>query len=358
LIYFLATIMPPFEQANRFVGEQLLQNAPLRRSQRRQDWQDPMYGALDLGTNNCRLLIARPVAQGFRVVDAFSKVVRLGEGLHSSGVLSEAAQQRAIEALLVCADKLERRHVRMTRNVATEACRRARNCQSFVERVYAQTGLHLDVISPAEEARLAVLGCQALLDPEAHYALVFDIGGGSTEITLVSQGASGILIEAWMSMPWGVISLFEAYGCSTDHARTYAQMCQAVGEHIACFAQNPVVAQLMHHPHLQVIGTSGTVTTLASLHLQLPNYDRRLVDGCDIPADALRMLSSELAALSPDERALRGGIGRERSELVLPGCAILQTILECWPIKTLRVADRGIREGVLRLLLSYDGYRQ
>jgi exopolyphosphatase/guanosine-5'-triphosphate,3'-diphosphate pyrophosphatase len=290
------------------------------------------------------------------VVDAFSKVVRLGEGLHTTGVLSDAAQERAIEALLVCADKLERRHVRMTRNVATEACRRARNCQSFVARVYAETGLHLDVISPAEEARLAVLGCQALLDPDAEYALVFDIGGGSTEIILVASTPMGIKIEAWMSMPWGVVSLAEAFGARGDLASTYPRMCAAVAEHIRCFAQNPAVARLMGHPRLQVIGTSGTVTTLAALHLQLPSYDRRLVDGCDIPAQALSLLSDELSKLSSEERALRGGIGRERSELVMPGCAILQTILQCWSIDTLRVADRGIREGVLRLLMSYDGH--
>jgi exopolyphosphatase/guanosine-5'-triphosphate,3'-diphosphate pyrophosphatase len=317
----------------------------------------PAYAAIDLGTNNCRLLVARPGRGSFYVVDAFSRVVRLGEGLLQSGNISEAAQDRAVEALRICAEKLKRREVVLTRNVATEACRRASNGAAFVERVFEETGIALDVITPAEEARLAVLGCQSLLGTGCQ-ALVFDIGGGSTELILVDLDARGRAdIKAWTSMPWGVVSLAETEdGALADcEARmaAYARMLDRVNDHLRAFA-----ARIEIDPArpLTMLGTSGTVTTLASLHLGLPSYDRRQVDGCWVTAQSMRDISVMLAGKSPAERALVPCIGTERADLVVAGCAILHAIVDLWPVERLRVADRGIREGILRTLMNRDGH--
>ena len=319
-----------------------------------------VYGALDLGTNNCRLLIARPgPGNGMTIVDAFSRVVRLGEGLLQRGRLSDAAQDRAVEALSVCADKLARRGVWLTRNVATEACRRAANGAAFVERVYDVTGIALDVISPAEEARLAVLGCQSLIAPGGPPALVFDIGGGSTELSLARRGPAGDAeILCWTSVPWGVVSLAETEPLEQptgERAAAYARMRACVGEHLGRFI---AAVRAVHPGPLQLLGTSGTITTLASVELGLAAYDRRLVDGCTVSVASMRALSTLLASQSPAERAHVGCIGRDRADLVVAGCAILEAILDQWGTDEVRVADRGIREGILRTLMGRDGARR
>ena len=320
------------------------------------------YGALDLGTNNCRLLIARPGGMGsaggaadFTVIDAFSRVVRLGEGLVQTGRLANAAMDRTVIALSICADKLARRGVTLTRNVATEACRRAANGREFVDRVYEVTGIALDVISPAEEARLAVLGCASLIDPDGPPALIFDIGGGSTELILVDAATAAI--RAWISVPWGVVSLAETapYDPPPDErAAVYAAQRATVAAHLDAFAAT--VAAQVAGP-LQLLGTSGTITTLASIALGLSSYDRRRVDGCTVTAAAMLDISAMLAARSPAERAAVPGIGADRADLVVAGCAILEAIIARWPTERLRVADRGIREGVLRVLMSRQGSR-
>ena len=315
------------------------------------------YAALDLGTNNCRLLIARPdEAGGMTVVDAFSRVVRLGEGLMQTGRLSDAAQDRALAALAVCADKLDRRGVVLTRNVATEACRRAGNGAAFVARVFDTTGIALDVISPAEEARLAVLGCQSLIDRDGPPALVFDIGGGSTELILVAPDAGEAAILAWTSVPWGVVSLAETepYDCPADaRAASYDRLRGRVAAHLGRFRD--AVAAAAAGP-LQLLGTSGTITTLASVALGLPAYDRRQVDGCTVTAASMRAISAMLASRGPAERAAVTCIGPDRADLVVAGCAILETIIDAWPSETLKVADRGIREGILRTMMARDGH--
>ncbi len=311
------------------------------------------YGALDLGTNNCRLLIARPSGSGFTVVDAFSRIVRLGEGLVQSGRLSDAAQDRAIDALRSCADKLGRRGVFVTRNVATEACRRASNGAAFVDRVFDETGIALDVITPAEEARLAVLGCQALIDSDGPPALVFDIGGGSTELSLVRPTPDGdVEMIAWTSVPWGVVSLAETEAIilpPAERAPAFARMQAQVSDHFTRFAAAVAAAA---PDGLQLLGTSGTITTLASVHLGLSAYDRRVVDGCTVDTHAMRDICTMLSDRSPAERARVGCIGHERADLVVAGCAILHAILDAWPSPTVRVADRGIREGILRTLMN------
>ncbi len=319
------------------------------------------YAALDLGTNNCRLLIARPAGDGFIVIDAFSRIVRLGEGLGKSGQLSEAAMDRAVAALSVCADKLRRRNVTLVRSVATEACRRAANGRDFVARVLAETGIQLQIITAEQEARLAVTGCHALLEPGTGPALVFDIGGGSTELVLLDGGIEGESggaphVNDWFSAPWGVVSLSESephIGDDEDALRmAYGRMRARVAEAFAPFAAT--LKDRGFGDGGRLLGTSGTVTTLASLHLELPNYDRRAVDGLIVPAGAMRSLSQRLAGMNVAERATLACIGQERADLVVAGCAILEVILDLWPAERLSVADRGIREGILRTLMAHE----
>lgn len=314
------------------------------------------FAALDLGTNNCRLLIARPDGPRFTVVDAFSRIVRLGEGLAANGAISEAAMDRALSALSVCADKLVRRNVHMARSVATEACRRAANGPEFVDRVYRETGIKLDIISPQEEARLAVLGCHALLEDGDGPALIFDIGGGSTELVLVDTSSGQPRTLDWRSIPWGVVSLSESVPHDSAHpdARraAYARMRDQVRESLGSFSE--ILDQsAMDNPRL--LGTSGTVTTLASVYLGLAHYERRQVDGLHVDVSAMRDICTMLADQSIAERALQPCIGPERADLVVAGCAILETIFDIWPATRVGVADRGIREGILRQLMASVG---
>ena len=314
------------------------------------------YGAIDLGTNNCRLLIARPDEAGFTVLDAFSRIVRLGEGLGQTGRLSTEAMDRAVAALAVCADKLRRRHVSLSRSVATEACRRAENGREFAERVRNETGLALDIIPPQEEARLAVLGCHKLLEPGDGPALIFDIGGGSTELVLIEPGDDNPRIRAWWSAPWGVVSLTETEGRAAiegeGRVAAYARMRERVYRSFARFIDMlPTDRQ-----NIRLLGTSGTVTTLASVHLALPSYDRRAVDGLHVPIDAMRRINTMIAEMDFGERAALPCIGPDRADMVVAGCAILDAILDIWPAEMLGIADRGIREGILRSLMARDGY--
>ncbi|MCB5425813.1 Ppx/GppA family phosphatase [Altererythrobacter sp. CC-YST694] len=313
------------------------------------------YAAIDLGTNNCRLLIARPSGANFTVIDAFSRVVRLGEGLAQTGRLSDEAMERALCALKICSEKLKRRNVHLARSVATEACRRASNGDEFIERVKRETGIVLNVISAEEEARLAVLGCHILLEDGTGPAVIFDIGGGSTELVLIEQGGPIPAIVDWQSVPWGVVSLTETCGHDESSAEArfarYSEMRRLVSESFAPFAERIASARA---PELRLLGTSGTVTTLASVHLDLPQYDRKAVDGLIVPSDSMRAISSRLSTLSPAERKQLPCIGNERADLVVAGCAILESILDIWPAPRLGVADRGIREGILRSLMSAD----
>jgi exopolyphosphatase/guanosine-5'-triphosphate,3'-diphosphate pyrophosphatase len=318
------------------------------------------YAALDLGTNNCRLLIARPSGRDFTVIDAFSRVVKLGEGLATSGHLSDKAMDRTLSALTICAEKLQRRNVRLARSVATEACRRAANGPDFIERVRRETGIALDIISAEEEARLAVLGCHILLEAGDGPAMIFDIGGGSTELVLVEAGgpeASRVpRILDWQSVPWGVVSLTDTVGRSEEgeaaRLARYAEMRRLVAESFAPFAAR--VAGAAGHGDIRLLGTSGTVTTLASLYLELPSYDRKAVDGLIVPAAEMREISARLSVMTPYERSTLPCIGQDRADLVVAGCAILESILDLWPARRLGVADRGIREGILRSLMAAE----
>jgi exopolyphosphatase/guanosine-5'-triphosphate,3'-diphosphate pyrophosphatase len=308
--------------------------------------------ALDLGTNNCRLLVARPMGAGFRIVDAFSRIVRLGEGLAATGTLSEAAMARTLDALAVCAHKIRSRRSLEGRYVATEACRRAANCEAFLERVRERFGLEIEIISTAEEARLVVTGCAPLLSPRIPYAIVFDIGGGSTEIVWVrlwrERGTwhRSLRILGSSSLPLGVVNLTDRFGGEVSPA-AYRTMVDEAAAALAPFERQHRIARLIRAGRVQMLGSSGTVTTLAGIHLALPRYTRALVDGSVLTFQQIAAVSAHLAALDLAGRAASPCVGRERADLVLSGCAILDAICATWPVGRLWVADRGVREGIL-----------
>lgn len=322
--------------------------------------EEPVYAALDLGTNNCRLLVALPSNGGFRVIDSFSRITRLGEGLQASGRLSEAAIDRTIAALRICASKV-RRHDRLrARFVATEACRGAVNCDDFVGRVADQTGIGLEIISAREEASLAARGCGPLLVPERRYALVFDIGGGSTEVTwlrVCENGSAGEVIDS-LSMPWGVVRMAEEFGGAEVDHETYELMIAVIRDLLGHFERRYKIRDHMAQSRVQMIGTSGTVTTIAGVHLGLERYQRDKVDGRLLEFCDIRTVVDHLNSLSLDERCDHPCIGPERADLVLPGCAIMDAILREWPVGRLRVADRGLREGILFNLIAADQSRR
>lgn len=311
------------------------------------------YAAIDLGTNNCRLLIARPSGRKFRVIDAFSRIVRLGEGLASSGSLSEEAMSRAIDALKVCAAKIERRAVTHARSVATEACRRAENCEAFLARVRAETGLQIETISSVEEAVLAFQGCAPLLSVRRPRALVFDIGGGSTELgwLRLRSGRPPQILDT-LSIPVGVVTLTERYGGSRIAPEVYRAMVDEVTAQLRGFAEENGSNRRVAAGAVQMLGTSGTVTTLAGVHLGLLRYNRSLIDGCYLDFAAIREVSRGLAAMTCEERKANPCIGPDRADLVVAGCAILEAICTLWPVGRLRVADRGVREGILAGLMQ------
>jgi exopolyphosphatase / guanosine-5'-triphosphate,3'-diphosphate pyrophosphatase len=312
-----------------------------------------VYAALDLGTNNCRLLVARGTVEGFRVIDAFSRIVRLGEGLAASGVLSEPAMARTIDALKICADKVTQRRVTSARYVATEACRRAANCAAFLARVEAETGIPIEIISSDEEARLVVSGCAALLDREVPLAIVIDIGGGSTELAwLTLERGRPPHILAATSVPHGVVTVTDRYGGREVSEATYDAMVAEMRGAIRPFDDQHGIAAAVAKGGVQMLGSSGTVTTLGGVYLKLSRYNRAQVDGLTLSFADIAGMSRMLARMPYAERTANGCIGPDRADLVISGCAILEAICQAWPVGRLRVADRGIREGVLADLIK------
>lgn len=316
------------------------------------------YAALDLGTNNCRLLVARPAREGFRIVDAFSRIVRLGEGVSASGRLSEQAIRRTLAALEICRDKMDVRGVSRARLIATEACRMAENGEEFLGRVYERTGLDLEIVDRETEAHLAAAGCAALADPQAKGVLLFDIGGGSSEIVWLGQGhgaASDVRgrVRHWASLKLGVVTLAEKFGGVHVTSDIFDAMVDHVSQELAEFCAR--VAQETQCDAFHLLGTSGTVTTLAGVHLGLQRYDRRRVDGLWMNADEIDAALTHLRAMTYEQRVANGCIGAERADLVLAGCAILEAIRLAFPSDRVRIADRGLREGILAELMSADG---
>lgn len=336
-----------------------------------------LYAALDLGTNSCRMLIATPDGGHFRVVDAFAKSVRLGSGLERTGHLSRGAIDRTISALGICADKLRRHDVVNFRLVATEACRRARNGNHFLSLAARETGLRLELIRPEEEARLAVISCAPLVSPDASQVLVFDIGGGSTELVWIDLSdvepkdrpdsivnlrmnklgnvGSGARIVDFISVPLGVATLHDRYADVEDDGARFALMSWFFEERIAKFKPYDRLMSNEDQKSFQMIGTSGTVTTVGAAHLGLKRYDRRKVDGMSLSSRAIEDVIARYLRLGPEGRRTDIGLGRDRSELIMSGAAILQTLLRVWPTDFIRVADRGLREGMLFAMMNANG---
>ncbi|WP_037431801.1 Ppx/GppA phosphatase family protein [Sinorhizobium fredii] len=321
-----------------------------------------LYAALDLGTNNCRLLVAQPTRPGqFRVVDAFSRIVRLGEGLGASGRLSDDAMERSVEALKICAGKLNSRSIRRRRLIATEAARAAENGATFMKRVAEETGLDLEIIDRETEARLAVSGCSSLVDRETKSVVLFDIGGGSSEIAVIRIGdnrSSRLAnhITHWTSLPVGVVTLSERHGGEHVTPQSFETMVREVEGMLDRFDGPSVEAlESASGSGFHLIGTSGTVTTLAGVHLDLPRYDRRRVDGLWLSDDEVSAMQARLLSWDFAARAANPCIGPDRADLVLAGCAILEAIRRRWPSTRMRVADRGLREGLLTDMMADDG---
>ena len=321
-----------------------------------------MYAALDLGTNNCRLLIARPHDGSFRVLDGFSRIVRLGEGLSVTGRLSDAAMDRTIEALKQCRNKLREHEPARMRLIATEACRAASNGEAFIARIKDETGLELEIVDRQTEAELAVTGCADLIEAESAGALMFDIGGGSSELARLDfrggrtrrQGRMAASIRSWQSLPVGVVSLAEKFGGVNVTAETFEAMVQYVAGHLREFKGRGKLKQLIAEHPVHLIGTSGTVTTLAGLHLGLERYERQKVDGLWMARAEVDATMNALLAMPFERRVAHPCIGRDRADLVLPGCAIFEAIRREWPTERVRVADRGLREGILISLIDAD----
>ena len=328
----------------------------------------PIYGALDLGTNNCRLLVARASRRGFFVIDAFSRIIKLGEGVSRTGMLSEEAMERTIDALKICSAKMLRRGVTRSRLVATEACRIAQNGSDFVARVEQETGLSLEIIGRETEARLAVSGCASLIDKQSDYVLVFDIGGGSSEfvwLNLMRERPSRRVsiedrlraqdsIDAWTSLPFGVVTLAERFGKASVEGYQFEEMVTFVQAALKPFSDRNNIAAKIAASGSHLLGTSGTVTTIAGVYLGLSEYHRAKVDGCWLSAQSIRDVSKRIAGMNYAQRAAEPCIGKERADLILAGCAIMEAMLRVWPVKSLRVADRGLREGILATLIAQD----
>ena len=335
-----------------------------------------LYAALDLGTNSCRMLIAQPKGSSFHVVDSFSKSVQLGAGLEKTGRLSRGSMARTIQALRICQQKLKRNNVSRMRLVATEACRRALNAEEFIHRVHRETGLRLDIIKPEEEAQLAVISCAPLVSKRTENLLVVDIGGGSTELVWIdlkavpkkdraqsimrlNGGFSAVRTELpaarvvdWISVPLGVATLRDQFVDVEDDAARFALMSWFFEENLADFAPYHDTAP---HKKFQIVGTSGTVTTVAASHLGLKRYDRTKVDGLQMTSDQIDKVIRGYLDLGPLGRRQDPRIGEDRQALIMSGSAILQTLMRCWPTDRLSVADRGLREGLLYAQMSADG---
>jgi len=332
------------------------------RPRRRSGEKPATYAALDLGTNNCRLLIAKELSHGFQIVDSYSKVVRLGQGLAASGQLSQQSMDAAVNALGVCARKMKSKNVKRWRCIATEACRRAGNGEEFLSRVKNETGIALEIISARVEARLAVMGCLNLIDPTKDVALVVDIGGGSTELSWVDirklrdpnhkMKTHRPPISAWASLPIGVVTLSERIPETADRESWYEDMKQLVRDTIAETACDTRFTRAFEEGKGHIIGTSGTITSLAGIHLKLPYYQRDKVDGLWFRSRDAVKVARNMASRSPDDRAKEPCIGRDRAKLLVAGCAITDVICEMWPSKMIRVADRGLREGMLMGLMN------
>ena len=318
-----------------------------RRRQPRGD-RRKIIAALDLGTNNCRLLVAHPMPGGFKVIDGFSRIVRLGEGVAGTGNLSNAAMDRTLDALKMCAERIVRRDVTHGRYIATEACRQADNGERFLERIEKEIGIRLETIPSLEEAELTLAGCLPLLDTNIPYALTFDVGGGSAEVLWVKlQKDQTPKILGWISLPCGVVTMTERYGDPDISRESYARMVCDIKALLKPFDDKHGISLAIERGEVQMLGTAGTVTTIAGIDMDLNRYNRSVVDGSWLDFETVFSICGNLVNASFDERAAYACVGRSRAELVVAGCGVLEAICRTWPTGRLRVADRGVREGIL-----------
>lgn len=307
------------------------------------------YAAIDLGTNSCRLVIATPTPTSFRIVETFSRITRLGEGIINNNELSRVAIRRTIGALKVCAGVLdEYAPIKNCRYVATAACRRAKNCNEFLDAVKRETGLNIEIISSKEEARLAVVGCVPLLNRNIKRALVFDIGGGSTEISLARVTNTGnTFIEGFVSLPYGVVTISEAFPAQDMTDLAYNTIIERTHKILKEFDDKYNISEAIRNQEIQVIGTSGTVTVLGAVHLNLSRYNRSAVDGISILKNEIDKAIVKIKRLGDEGRKKHPCIGAQKADLTIAGCAIIEALCSYWPIAEVTVADRGIREGIL-----------
>ena len=307
------------------------------------------YAAIDLGTNSCRLVIATPTPTSFRIVETFSRITRLGEGIINNNELSRIAIRRTIGALKVCAGVLEEyAPIKNYRYVATAACRRAKNCNEFLDAVRRETGLNIEIISSKEESRLAVVGCVPLLNRNIKRALVFDIGGGSTEISLARITNTGnTFIEGFVSLPYGVVTISEAFPAQDMTDLAYNTIIERTHKLLKEFDEKYGISEAIHNQEIQVIGTSGTVTVLGAVHLNLSRYNRSAVDGISILKSDIDKAIAKIKRLGDEGRKKHPCIGAQKADLTIAGCAIIEALCSYWPITEVTVADRGIREGIL-----------
>lgn len=307
------------------------------------------FAAIDLGTNSCRLVIASPTPASFRIVETFSKITRLGEGIINDNELSRPAMRRTINALKVCAGVIEEyAPIYRSRFVATAACRRAKNCKEFLDLVKKETGLTIETISSKEESRLAVVGCIPLLNRNIRRALVFDIGGGSTEISLARVTNSGkTFIEGFVSLPYGVVTISEAFPSRDMTALAYDTIIERTHKLLKEFDEKYNIREAIKNQEIQIIGTSGTVTVLGAVHLNLPRYNRSAVDGISITRQDIDRAIAKIKRLGDEGRKKHPCIGAQKADLTMAGCAIIEGLCSFWPIEEITVADRGIREGIL-----------
>lgn len=313
-----------------------------------QDKSPDYIAALDLGTNTCRLLIAAKTLQGPQVVDSFVRVIRLGDELATKKHISEGAMERALSALKVCAGRLEEYPLSNKRYVTTAVCREASNREEFLDLIRLKTGLELEVISTAEEARLAIMGCADLLDASTRYAIAFDIGGGSTEVMWMELFPHKLPeIIQWTSLPLGVVTVAETLKHEVSSFKFLQKVRKAVAQEMKVFCDKAYIHPQLKKNNIQLIGTSGTVTTLAALHMNLERYDRTQVNGLHLSPDVIKRTISSLYAMTPEKQLLHPCIGPMRAGLVMGGVAIFEGIYDVFPINPVRVADRGVREGIL-----------
>ena len=307
------------------------------------------FAAIDLGTNSCRLVIASPTPASFRIVETFSKITRLGEGIINDNELSRTAMRRTINAQKVCAGVNEEYAPNYRyRFVATAACRRAKNCKEFLDLVKKETGLTIETISSKEESRLAVVGCIPLLNRNIRRALVFDIGGGSTEISLARVTNSGkTFIEGFVSLPYGVVTISEAFPSQDMTALAYDTIIERTHKLLKEFDEKYNIREAIKNQEIQIIGTSGTVTVLGAVHLNLPRYNRSAVDGISITRQDIDRAIAKIKRLGDEGRKKHPCIGAQKADLTMAGCAIIEGLCSFWPIEEITVADRGIREGIL-----------